>query len=112
GDDGARVPPIGAERPGLHRPGEMRAQRWVAFGDAGKGPLDRPGHIEARPLGGGSRSPGVAAEAERPRELAHEEVDLLLDGRGAPGVGQGGQLRELATEIVEARLVRSPGARV
>src|SRR5438552_1386769 len=54
----------------------------------------------------------MAAEPERPRELAREEVDLFLDCRGAPRVVKAGQLRELAVELVEARLVCGSGARV
>src|SRR2546426_12233966 len=54
----------------------------------------------------------MAAEPERPRELAREEVDLFLDGRGPPRIVKGGQLHELAVELVEARLVRGPGARI
>src|SRR5437762_11295968 len=54
----------------------------------------------------------MAAEPERPRELAREEVDLFLDGRGAPRVVKGGQLRELAVELADARLVCGSGARV
>src|SRR5438046_3105689 len=54
----------------------------------------------------------MAAEPEQPHELAREEVDLFLDDRSAPRVVKGGQLRELAVEIVEARLVRGSGARV
>src|SRR6266516_2075162 len=54
----------------------------------------------------------MAAEPERARELAREEVDLFLDCRGAPRVVKAGQLRELAVELVEARLVCGSGARV
>src|SRR5436305_13410001 len=54
----------------------------------------------------------MAAEPERPRELAREAVDLFLDGRGAPRVVKGGQLRELAVELAEARLVCGSSARV
>src|SRR3989442_11425965 len=54
----------------------------------------------------------MAAEPERPHELARKEVDLFLDGRSAPRVMKGAQFRELNMELVEARLVRGAGAGV
>src|SRR5882724_9787971 len=54
----------------------------------------------------------MAAEPERPHELARKEVDLFLDGRSGPRITKGTQFRELTVELVEARLVRGAGAGV
>src|SRR4029077_17107978 len=77
----ARIGHVGAERPGPDRALQVARQVRTALAEAVEDHLDGAGHVLARALRGGRRSPIAAAESHRAGDLAGEESHLLLETR-------------------------------
>src|SRR6478735_1325588 len=112
---GHRVPRIGlvaAEVAGVDRRLELATEALVLGGDAADDALDRARHVHPRTLGVRRGLAVAAAEADRARELARDELHLLARTGGALGVVEVLGLLDLRAQVLEARAVLALGLRV
>src|SRR6476659_6206466 len=112
---GHRVPRIGlvaAEVAGVDRRLELATEALVLGGDAADDALDRARHVHPRTLGVRRGLAVAAAETDRARELARDELHLLAGTGGALGVVEVLGLLDLRAQVLEAGAVLALGLRV
>src|SRR5262245_35544192 len=95
---------VGAEDPCLDARGEVTPELRVSFLDLPERQLDALGHGEAGTLGRRGRMAIAAAETDRRRELARQELDLFAGAIGAADVVELISLGELIAQLGETAL--------
>src|SRR5438034_9609842 len=98
GDRLPRLRHVGADVAGLDPSGEVGAERRVALAQLREGVLDALRHREPYAFRGGGELPIPAAETQRGRELAGQEIDLLARPGCAPQVVEPLGLLELLAQ--------------
>src|SRR5215472_3792057 len=112
GDRGARVGGVGAVPAGADRRRQVLAKGWVGAGEVGHRGADGPGHIEPRALGVGGCPAIAAAQPDRPRQLAHQEIPLRARLGGTARIVEAFRLLQFARQLVQAGLVGGLGPSV
>ena len=107
---GAGVGKVGAIRAGADRAVEVLAESGVVFTDPGYRLAERTGDTDSSALGRGCGSSIAAAEADRARQLSHEEVAFGVSLGGALGVPECPRLLHVVFDLREASAVGGFGA--
>src|SRR3954452_19211140 len=108
----ARVGLVAAEVAGVDGRLELAPERLVLGRDAPDHALHGARDVHPRALGVRGRLAVAAAEADRARQLARDELHLLAGAGGALGVVERLRLLDLGAEVLEAAAVLALGLRV